>query len=68
MKEIAPKNASADFKNFCRLASKKGGESAGFFRLRGNTVDNVFNEYLCGVSCFSARNSATSCSNSFVIQ
>jgi len=38
VKEIASKNASADFQNFCRLASKKGAESAVFFRLRGNTV------------------------------
>jgi len=36
MKEIASKNASADFQNFCQLAFKKGAESAVFW-LRGNT-------------------------------
>jgi len=32
---LRPKNASADFQNFCRLASKKGAESAVFFGLEG---------------------------------
>jgi len=31
VKEIASKNASADFQNICRLASKKSAESAVFF-------------------------------------
>ena len=31
VKEIASKNASTDFQNFCRLASKKDAESAVFF-------------------------------------
>jgi len=35
VKEIASENASADFQNFCRLASKKGTESAVFFGLEG---------------------------------
>jgi len=34
-KEIASKNASADFQNFCRLASKIGAESVVFFGLEG---------------------------------
>jgi len=38
VKEIVSKFASADFQNFCRLASKKSAESASFSRLRGNTV------------------------------
>jgi len=37
-RKLRPKTASADFQNYCQLASKKGPESAGFFRLRGNTV------------------------------
>jgi len=41
VEEIASKFASADFQNFCRLASKKSAGSAGFFRLRGNTVYNL---------------------------
>jgi len=35
MKEIASKNASFNFQNFCRLAFKKGAESAIFFGLEG---------------------------------
>jgi len=38
VEEIASKFASADFQNFCRLASKKVPEVPVFFRLRGNTV------------------------------
>jgi len=38
VKEIASKNASADFQNFCRLASKKGAESAVFFGLEGTLL------------------------------
>jgi len=34
---LRSKNASADFQNFCRLAPKKGAESASFLQLRGNT-------------------------------
>jgi len=37
-RKLRPKNASADFQNFCQLASKKGAEYAGFFQLRGNTA------------------------------
>jgi len=39
MKEIASKNASADFQNFCRLASKKGAESAVFLGLEGTLIE-----------------------------
>ena len=38
MKEIASKNASDDFQNFCRLASKKGADSAVFFGLEGTLL------------------------------
>jgi len=33
-------NASADFQNLCRLASKKGAESAVFFCLEGTLLHN----------------------------
>jgi len=35
---LRPKNASADYQNFCQLASKKGVESAVFFGLEGTLV------------------------------
>jgi len=35
VEEIASKFASANFQNFCRLASKKSAESAVFFNLEG---------------------------------
>jgi len=35
VEEIASKFASADFQNFCWLASKKSAESAVFFGLEG---------------------------------
>jgi len=38
VKEIASKNASADFQNFCRLASRKGAESVVFFGLEGTLM------------------------------
>ena len=38
VEEIASKFASADFQNFCRLASKKSAESAVFFGLEGTLV------------------------------
>jgi len=41
VKEIASKNASADFQNFCRLASKKGAESAVFFGFEGTLLGNT---------------------------
>jgi len=41
VKEIASKNASADFQNFCRLASKKTAESAVFFGLEGTLVTTL---------------------------
>jgi len=43
VKEIAPKFASADFQNICRLVSKK---CSGFFRLRGNTAANYYSDPL----------------------
>jgi len=39
---LHPKNASADFQNFCRLASKKGAESAVFFDLEGTLPLNSY--------------------------
>jgi len=47
------KFASADFENFCWLASKKCTENAVFFRLKRNTVmrhlsDKLIN-YLCAI-------------------
>jgi len=38
VKEMVSKKASAYFQNFCRLASKKGAESAVFFGLEGTLV------------------------------
>jgi len=38
---LRPKNASADFQNFCWLASKKGAESDSFFGLDGTLVGGV---------------------------
>jgi len=38
---LHPKNASADFQNFCRLASKKGAKNAVFFGLEGNTAPGM---------------------------
>jgi len=39
-RKLRPKYASANFQNFCRLASKKSAESAVFFGLEGTLVDS----------------------------
>jgi len=41
VKEIASKFASADFQNFCRLATKKSAESADFFSLEGTLLADL---------------------------
>jgi len=42
-RKLRPKNASADFQNFCRLASKAGAESAGLFGSEG-TLPHLYGQ------------------------
>jgi len=44
-RKLRPKNASADFQNFCRLASEKGAKSAVFFGWEGTLPMMHFSQW-----------------------